>query len=82
MYNVYKIFQEIVVDFFFSSDYLIWAFGAVVLFILILFFVGYTKAPPDVAKIISGLRKIPRLLAGRAGLRIPFLERADEIYLG
>ena len=65
-----------------NTGYLYMGIGVFVLFILILFFVGYTKAPPDVAKIISGLMKVPRVLAGRAGLRIPFLERVDEIYLG
>lgn len=65
-----------------NTGYLYIGIGVFVLFILILFFVGYTKAPPDVAKIISGLMKVPRVLAGRAGLRIPFLERVDEIYLG
>ncbi|MBQ9622490.1 MAG: hypothetical protein IJR39_04020, partial [Treponema sp.] len=67
---------------FIDSQYFYWAMGVLAAFILILFFVGYTKAPPDVAKIISGVRKLPRVLAGRAGWRIPFLERVDEIYLG
>ncbi|MBQ9622154.1 MAG: hypothetical protein IJR39_02290 [Treponema sp.] len=67
---------------FVDSQYFYWAMGVLAAFILILFFVGYTKAPPDVAKIISGVRKLPRVLAGRAGWRIPFLERVDEIYLG
>lgn len=43
---------------------------------------GYVKAPPDRAFIISGLRKEPRILIGRAGLRIPFFERLDKLYLG
>lgn len=49
---------------------------------VLLFFAGYTKAAPDVAKIISGLSKKPRVLAGRAGIRIPFFEREDELFLG
>ena len=52
---------------------------AVVVFILA---AGYLKAPPDVAYVISGVRKKPRILAGRAGLRIPFLERVDKLALG
>lgn len=40
---------------------------------------GYIKAPPDVAYIISGLRKKPKILIGRAGIRIPFLERVDKL---
>ena len=43
---------------------------------------GYVKAPPDMAFIISGLRKKPRILIGRAGMRLPFFERLDRLYLG
>lgn len=43
------------------------------------FVLGYCKAPPDKAYIISGLRK--RTLIGRAGFRIPFLERLDVVTL-
>ena len=48
----------------------------------IIFIAGYLKAPPDIALIISGISKQPRVLSGRAGFRIPFFERVDEIYLG
>ena len=51
--------------------------GGVVL--VLLFILGYCKAPPDKAFIISGLRK--RTLIGRAGFRIPFLERLDMVTL-
>lgn len=44
-------------------------------------FSGYVKAPTDRAYIISGLRKNPRVLIGRAGIKIPFLERKDELCL-
>ena len=43
---------------------------------------GYVKAPPDKAYIISGLRTNPRILIGRAGVKFPFLERVDMLYLG
>lgn len=43
---------------------------------------GYVKAPPDRAYIISGLHKDPKILIGRAGIKIPFLERVDKLYLG
>lgn len=43
---------------------------------------GYVKAPPDRAYIISGLKKEPKILTGRAGIKIPFLERLDKLYLG
>ena len=56
--------------------------GAVVLVVLLaLFFaIGYLKAPPDTAYIISGpFRR--KILIGRAGFRIPFFERVDKISL-
>ena len=31
---------------------------------------GYVKAPPDMAYIISGLHRKPRILIGKAGLKI------------
>lgn len=42
---------------------------------------GYVKAPTDRAYIISGLKKEPKVLIGRAGIKIPFLERKDELIL-
>ena len=42
---------------------------------------GYFKAPPDVAYIISGLRKNPRIIIGKSGLKVPFLERIDKLSL-
>ena len=50
--------------------------------IILLICAGYVKAPPDVAYIISGVRKKPRILVGQAGLRIPFFERLDKLALG
>ena len=47
--------------------------------IVVLLAVSYIKAPPDVAYIVSGLRK--RVVIGRASLRIPFLERLDKLIL-
>ena len=43
---------------------------------------GYLKAPPDTAYIISGVQKKPRILVGKAGLKIPFFERVDKLALG
>ena len=43
---------------------------------------GYLKAPPDVAYVISGVRKKPRILVGQAGIRIPFFERVDKLAVG
>ncbi len=42
---------------------------------------GYVKAPPDKAFIISGLKKNPKILIGRAGIKLPFLERKDTLVL-
>lgn len=54
----------------------------VLLLIILMITFGYVKAPPDTAKIISGLRKKPRVLIGKAGFKIPFLERVDELRIG
>ena len=48
--------------------------------IILLISVSYVKAPPDTAFIISGFRK-PRYLIGKAGIRLPFLERMDKLSL-
>ena len=42
----------------------------------------YVKAPPNIAYIISGWSKEPRILKGQGGIRVPFLERIDNLYLG
>ncbi len=42
---------------------------------------GYVKAPPDKAYIISGWKKNPKILIGRAGIKVPFLERKDTLLL-
>jgi flotillin len=49
--------------------------------IVIILVAGYVKAPPDIAYIISGLKKEPKVLIGRAGIKIPFLERKDTLLL-
>ncbi len=53
----------------------------IVAFLVIIFFAGYVKASPDTAIIISGLRKNPKVLIGKAGVKIPFLERKDALNL-
>lgn len=55
--------------------------GIVIVLILVLLAFSYVKAPPDVAYVISGLSKQPRILIGKAGFRIPFLERIDKLIL-
>lgn len=55
--------------------------AAVVLFV-ILVVASYVKTPPQVALIVSGLSKQPRVLIGKGGFRIPFFERLDRVFLG
>ncbi len=71
------------------SDNLWYIVGIVLLIILFGAFlsVSYLKAPPDIAYIISGLRKGKdntsgaRIVVGRATIRIPFFERVDKLPL-
>ena len=53
-----------------------------VLIVVVFLLLGYVKAPPDQAYIISGLKRESRILIGRAGVRVPFFERLDKLYLG
>ena len=43
---------------------------------------SYVKAPPNQAYLISGPRKDLKVITGKAGFRIPFIERLDRLYLG
>ena len=58
--------------------------GIAVLAVIIVIFLlaGYVKAPPNVAYVISGIGKKPRILVGKAGFKIPFFERIDKLALG
>lgn len=49
--------------------------------LVVLFLLGYVKAPPDMAYIISGLKKKPRYAIGKATVRFPFFERLDKLNL-
>lgn len=53
----------------------------VIALIIGLIVLGYVQSPPDKALIISGLRKTPRVLIGRAGWKVPFFERKDFLNL-
>jgi len=55
--------------------------GIIVVLTVLLFASGYVKASPDTAYIISGLKKEPKVLIGKAGIKIPFLEKKDELNL-
>lgn len=52
---------------------------AAVILLIIIITLGYLKAPPDTAFIISGLRR--KIVIGKASIRIPFLERVDKLTL-
>lgn len=49
---------------------------------VLLFMNGYFKIPTDKAGVVSGLSKEPRIVIGKAGFKVPFLERLDYLYLG
>lgn len=53
--------------------------AAAVLSLIIILATGYIKAPPDMAYIISGLRR--KIIIGKASIRIPFFERVDKLKL-
>ena len=58
--------------------------AVIVLVLLCILMSGYVKAAPNEAIIISGLRKNEKkrkILIGRAGIKIPFLERRDRLSL-
>ncbi len=55
--------------------------GIALAVIILMFAVGYRKAPPDKAYIISGLRKKPKIAIGKATIKLPFFERCDVLEL-
>ena len=55
---------------------------AIAIAVIVALCTGYVKAPPDMAYIISGMHKKPRILIGKAGIKVPFFERLDKLSLG
>ena len=55
--------------------------GILAVLLIIMFFVGYFKAPTNRCYVISGLRRNARKIIGKSGFRVPFLERKDELTL-
>lgn len=53
----------------------------VVVILIALLCMGYVKAPPDMAFIISGIKKKSKVVIGKASIRIPFFERLDKLNL-
>lgn len=54
----------------------------IIVAVVVILATGYVKSSPDVAYIISGWRKKPRILIGKAGIKIPFFEKLDKLSLG
>lgn len=53
----------------------------IVALVIIILATGYVKAPPDHVYIITGGGKQPKYLVGKAGIRIPYLQRVDKLSL-
>ncbi len=51
-------------------------------FLLLLFLMSYVKTNSQVALVISGLSKKPKVLVGTSGFCFPFLQRKDMLYMG
>ncbi len=49
--------------------------------LLLILMSGYVKASTDEAFIITGLRKTPKYLIGKSGIKIPFFEKKDVLNL-
>lgn len=49
--------------------------------LVLLFIASYKKAKSDEALIITGLRKQPKVVVGKAGFAVPFLQRVDRLNL-
>lgn len=64
-----------------ENGFMIFTLIAVGVLVLLFFFAGYIKSPPDTAYIITGLGK-RRILIGKAGWRMPFITRIDKLSLG
>lgn len=68
-------------DFIIPNLSTILSIGIPAIFVIGMLCMGYVKSPPDTAIIISGLRKKPKILIGRAGIKLPFFERKDTLSL-
>ena len=55
--------------------------AAIIALAILFLCIGYVKAPPDMAFIISGIKKKSKIVIGKASIRIPFFERLDKLNL-
>lgn len=53
----------------------------IIIILMVFIALSYVKCPPDMVYLISGLTKEPRVIIGKATLRIPFFERVDKLTL-
>lgn len=51
-------------------------------FLILLFLASYVKTNSQIALVISGLSKKPKVLIGTSGFCFPFLQRKDNLYMG
>ena len=51
-------------------------------FLLLLFLASYVKTNSQIALVISGLSKKPKVLIGTSGFCFPFLQQKDRLYMG
>lgn len=56
--------------------------AVVIIAVIAVLMSSYVKAPPDMAYIVSGAHRKPRILIGKAGIKLPFFERLDKLSLG
>ena len=64
------------------STTLIYSLIGFVAFMVLFVFASYVKTSPQIAYIISGLTKKPKILIGSGGFRIPFFQKLDKVYTG
>ena len=66
-----------------NLNFILAAIGIAIAVILVIVIIAtsYVKAPPNKAYIITGLKRKPKILIGKAGLKLPFLERRDELLI-
>ncbi len=62
------------------NPFLIGGIALLVILFIVFICLSYVKAPPDTAYIITGFKR-RKILIGKAGIRIPFLERIDKLQL-
>ena len=55
--------------------------ASLVILIALFVAISYVKCPPDMVFLISGIKKEPRVITGKAAFRIPFFERIDKVPL-